>query len=438
MIIEPLMILALWTVQIAPDHDDELMSQITNLTKAERLVIETLSPLPPPPPSPTNSVADDPLAVAMGHRLFFDRGLSRDGSTACVDCHDPTLGFGDGVGLDDRRRCGPRHTPTLLEVAHQRWFFWDGRADSLWSQALGPMESPIEMKGSRTLVAQYVLTNPDLLSEYESIFGRIENEQAILNAPSNARPIVNPVGDGFQSVNSSWWELPESDRKAITQIAVNLAKCLAAYQRKLTAGPSPFDRFVAGLNQSDPEKMSALSPSAVRGLQLFLGPAGCRQCHFGPAFSDGEFHAIGHPGIDGNQDRDRGRHFGISVLKESEFRRDQQWSDAPDHPASGDAARLRNGADQFGSFRTPSLRNVAETAPYLHHGQVATLRDLLTFYNTLEGQIILDHHGESVLSPLNLSEQDLTDLESFLRSLSGGGVDPLLTVPPRAAGAGDS
>lgn len=356
-------------------------------------------PLEPAEPDPTNRVAASDAAALLGQRLFFDTRLSLDGTRSCATCHVPSRAFADGLEVPEPAGSSERHTPGLLDVAHQRWFFWDGRADSLWSQALHPLGNPLELGIGRGGLARLLAEDGLLSAEYRAAFDE---------APSAA---------------------PESSDRT----AVNGVKAIAAYEARLASGGSAFDRFAAALRENDLDAAAAYPEDALRGLLLFTGRANCRSCHAGPLFSDGEFHTIGMPPRGGGKLRDSGRFQGVATVRADPFRGTGAWSDAPASARAREVDSLAQSAEQWGQLRTPTLRNVARTAPYMSQGQKATLRDVLRYYSTLEGAVAAGHHGEQVLKPLALSEAEIQELEAFLRTLDG--VDPpaaLLEPPPVA------
>ncbi len=412
-------------------------SHSVSLDARQRRIALRMSPLPPAPPSPTNAVADDPRAQQLGRELFFDRGLSANGTVACSTCHDPSKAFGDGRPVAEGLGLMDRHTPSLLNVAHHRWFFWDGRADSLWAQALEPLEEPKEMGSNRVAVARHVYTRPRLRAQYEALFGPLPNLDDPKRFPTAARPW--PESPQHEQ-HRAWLQLSEADRAASNRVFVNIGKSLEAYQRQLVSADAPFDRFVAGLRDHDLTKLAAMSPAAVRGYQLFVGKAQCRTCHFGPNFTDREFHNTRVPprktdvaGGEGAGSRpDPGRHRGIRRLKRSPFTATSEYSDERDGAGRQKLATLVNAARLWGSFKTPSLRNVSRTAPYMHQGQFRTLRDVVEFYNTLEGATAVDHHAETVLVPLRMSDAEVDDLVEFLQALDGAPVSDLLGDPNSA------
>ena len=391
------------------------------LTEDQIRTARSMSPVPPPPSSPTNAMADDPAAALLGQSLFFEPGISGKGTTSCSSCHQPTLAFSDGRHVSTGAGVGIRNAPTLLGAAHQRWFFWDGRADSLWMQATHPIEDPLEMNAARGDVVQFIAHTPQLRRRYESLFGPILE--------------LGALPAGLTPKSEQWNSLTSTQQQSVNEIFVNLCKCLAAYERQLQPGDSDFDRWVASFES--PDAGPALSDSAIRGFQLFTGDAGCWQCHFGPLLSDREFHDLGLPAPDGSPSTDPGRGEGYATLRASSFRADGPWSDAPESRAARRAAAARIGPEHWGAFRTPSLRNVALTAPYMHDGRFASIAEVLEFYNTLETQARRHHHAEDVLQPLNLNAAQLADLEAFLRSLSGAPpathlLGPLQDTPPTA------
>jgi cytochrome c peroxidase len=386
-------------------------------------VLETLVP------EPTNRVATDDAAATFGQRLFFDPRLSGDGSVSCATCHDPELAFTDGLAIAEGLGPGTRNTPTILDAAHQRWFTWDGRADSLWSQALQPMERPHEMGSTRTGIVRTVLGDPALRREYEAIFGEAPETAWVEGLPERARPVPDAPRD---PASLAWADLPERDRDLVNEAFANIGKALAAYQRRLSGGEVPLDRFVRGLREGDRELAAALDPQELAGLKLFVGKANCIDCHDGRLLSDGEFHAIGAPVPGGGMPTDAGRYLGVDIVKADEFNAASRWSDAPESARALQTARLARSPETWGRFRTPSLRQVAATPPYMHAGQMPDLRSVVDFYSTLDGATILDHHQETVLMPLGLDEGEIEALVAFLETMRGPGPDPSLLGPPGA------
>lgn len=374
------------------------------------------------PADPTNHVADDPRAALLGQRLFFDARLARDGKVSCATCHDPARAFTDGKSLAEGLGRAARNAPTVLDAAAARWFFWDGRADSLWSQALKPIEHDLEMGGSRVDLARLVRVDARYRAEYEALFGALPDLDDARRFPPNARP--DPIVPGATEEPApspraiAWLAMTPEDRRAIDAIFANAGKAIAAYERRLLARGSPFDRYVEALQKDDAAAEAEYPVAAQRGLALFLGRAACRRCHGGPYLTDFEFHNIGVPALDREPPKDPGRYAGITALRADPFNAHGAFSDDREGERAKVIARIVQPPESWATFKTPSLRNVARTAPYMHQGQFATLKDVLHYYSTLEGTVPVGHHGETVIQPLNLADDELADLEAFLETLS--------------------
>lgn len=335
----------------------------------ERALLASLSPPAAPPPSPGNQYADDPAAAALGRRLFVDRRLSSDGTVSCADCHVPERGFTDGLPRAIGRGRGSRNTPGIVGAAHQTFYGWDGRWDSLWSQALAALEDPAEHGTTRTSVA--IVIRDHHREAWEAAFGPLPD----LGALPAARPVP---ADPRHPHHQAWRALPADTRDDVDRIFVTAGKALEAWQRTLPIAPSPFDRYVQAVLSGDATGGGHLSASAEAGLRAFLGPGQCVHCHGGPLLSDRAFHVLGLPGSVGGRDE------GARLLLGSPFRCGTPASDAeacpelevldPDLPAF------------VGAFRTPSLRGAASTAPYMHGGQLRTLEEVVDFYRELPGE----------------------------------------------------
>jgi len=217
-----------------------------------------------------------------------------------------------------------------------------------------------------------------------------------------------------------------ADRTIVMRVWVNFGKALHAYMRQLVSGNAPFDQWVGG-------NCDAISAQAQRGGLLFVGKAGCTNCHSGAHFADDGFHNLGVPqGVPVNVDQGRFTD-GVSLLTAAVNSASPMWSDDPTVGAAR-IAGLTNPMPETvrGAFRTPNLRGVAETAPYMHSGQLATLEDVVAFYNAGGGTPVTGTK-DSAMVPLNLTAGESADLVAFLRMLSGASVRASLLVDTSAA-----
>jgi cytochrome c peroxidase len=358
----------------------EAAAGLLDFSAEEIARIQQHGPWPPPAARDAgNRLSGQSEAIALGQQLFFDPRLSPDGRMACASCHVPAKAFTDGRARSLGRGLLDRNAPSLWNAVHERWHGWDGASDSLWAQALRPLTDPREMRTSAAHVARVLVQDAQLACRWTRVFG----------AP------------------------PQADAQATL---VDAAKALAAFNASLVSGPTPFDRFRDALARGDRAAAARYPMPAQRGLRLFVGRGQCQLCHVGPMFSNGEFGDIGVPFFVRPGVVDPGRHGGIQVLKASPFNLLSGWSDGPD-----DAALKTRHVDlqhrNFGEFKVPGLRNVADTAPYMHNGRLATLRDVVQHYARLNLER-LHADGENILKPLALTGQESSDLEAFLRSLS--------------------
>lgn len=367
----------------------------------EELRSMSLAALAPLPPDPTNRVADDPRAAELGRRLFFDTRLSSTGRVACSTCHQPERGFQDGIALAIGVGTTARRSMPIPGMARSPFLFWDGRKDSLWAQALGPLESPVEHGGTRAQYAHVVTDH--YRGDYEAVFGPLPDFSAV---PTSAAP------DGHGAAMAAWSALSDVLRDAVTTVFVNIGKAIAAYERRIEFGPSRFDAYVAAVT-SGQSGAAVFDDDELAGLRLFIGRANCTQCHSGPLFTNNEFHNTGVPPRP-ELPLDRGRLTGATAVTGDEFNCRSRWSDQRERCAeldfivTGDHTLDR-------AYKVPSLRNVAERAPYMNGGQFTSLAGVLDHYNRAPRAVT----GHSELRPLRLKAGELRQLEAFLRTLSG-------------------
>jgi cytochrome c peroxidase len=382
---------------------------------AERAALASLhiGRLAPAPADPSNAFEARPEAAALGKRLFFDKRLSANGQVACASCHAPERGFQDGRPLGLGLATGSRRTMPVLAPAHASWFFWDGRKDSLWSQALGPLEDGAEHGANRVHLVQ--LLARAYRPEYEAIFGPLPPLHGL---PAAASPL------GTAAERQAWAQLSAAQQDGVDRAFANLGKAIAAYERRLMPGESRLDRYIAAVNGGRPQHEAALSPQEVRGLRLFIGKAQCISCHAGPLLTDQHFHNTGVPPRQPLRP-DRGRAPAVARVQADPFNCLGKYSDAP----PGACQELRFIADtdpqMEGAFKTPSLRNIAERAPYMHAAQIATLEGVITHYvaapDAATGRSELARAGQrrAERRPITLSAIEAADLAAMLRSLSG-------------------
>lgn len=362
--------------------------------------------LPPVPDDPSNKYSSDPRAVMFGKKLFFDSRLSGNSRVSCATCHPPNRNFADSLPLAHGMGTTTRRTMPLIGVAYNTWFFWDGRKDSLWAQALGPIESPVEHGFTRTQCASVIIDH--YKDEYESIFGSLP-PLSMSDLPPIARPSLDEP-----AALKAWVAMPHDKKDAVNRIYVNMGKSIAAFVRTIVPEKSRFDRYAEAVMKDEKDAMNRIySNNEAKGLRLFIGKAKCLNCHNGPLFTNGDFHNIGvsqPPDLP----KDRGRADAIIKVLADEFNCLSEYSDAQ----PGDCSELRfmdtATYKYIGAFKTPTLRNIAERAPYMHAGQFATIHEVLEFYRDLKPEIRspdLEHGDLSVL--------ELDELEAFLRTLSG-------------------
>jgi cytochrome c peroxidase len=300
-----------------------------------------MAPLPKTVPAPKGNPTT-PVKAALGKLLFFDSRLSGDNTMSCATCHRPDKAFGDGLSQANGAggKTLKRNTPSLLNVGFCLTFHWDGRANSLEEQALLPVQAADEMNQDLAELEKELNAVPGYVEKFQAVFG------------------TSVTRDG-------------------------IAKALAAFQRTLVTGPSPYDRYLGG-------EKDALSEEARRGMALFFGDADCVRCHSGPLLTDGKFYRLG-------VFHDKGRGL-VSGKKEDDYK-----------------------------FRTPSLRNVASTGPYMHDGRYKSLNDVVHFYFRGVPNFGPDGLSLDVESLQGIPFTEMSDLVAFLEALTG--TEPHI-IPP--------
>ena len=310
-----------------------------------------------PPADPTNEYADVPAAAALGKTLFSDVLLSPSGTVSCSTCHDPAKSLADGLPQAQGVTVGDRNSPAIALAPHARWQFWDGRADTLWMQALGPFENAKEFDSSRLYVVQQIASR--YASDYAAVFG-----------PKYALPDLTGVPASGKPGDAAYDALPQAKRDEITRVYVNVGKAIAAFERTFRVQSNDLDRYIGG-------DLTAIVGTQRTALQQFF-KAGCIQCHWGPRFTDDAFHVLRFP--TGRQDgmADQGRAAVLLGLAGSEFVASTKWSDAPS--AAKPLAFTTVPASMVGAFKTPTLRGVSRTGPFGHGGKFTSLLDVAKHY----------------------------------------------------------
>lgn len=279
--------------------------------------------------------------IDLGEKLFFDPILSRDSTVSCASCHKPEFAFADNSPTSKGvfGRSGNRNTPSAMNMTDRNFYFWDGRAETLEQQALGPIENPVEMDLPLSIAVKRLFRNERYRNAFKHVYGK------------------------------------EPSREL-------LASAIANYERTLETSRSPFDLYMSG------EDTTQVSESAKRGLKIFNDKAKCFDCHFGVDFTgNDQFRSLGL--YNGKDLNDKGRY---DVTKNEK---------------------------DLGRFKVPGLRNIAQTAPYMHNGMHKTLREVIDYYNEPDKFIANSINRDTLLNkPLGLTEEEKKDLENFLLSLS--------------------
>lgn len=342
------------------------------------------------------------------------------GKVSCADCHDLRYGGADIRSMPNSTSLGVtrgvHNSPTMInnvfatDIALGGWQSWGGFKDSLWSTAATPPEQLPEMNSSRLMLAHVIFDH--YKADYEAIFGALPPLNDGVRFPARGRP-GEPAFDN----------MPPADQLAITRVLANYGKAVEAYLRRVISPgfqPSPFDRMLAGDD-------TAMTPEAIRGAKLFVGKAGCNECHRGVALTDGKFHNIGVPqGGPYVPLIDTGRFGALEYVASDPLNRAGIFSDHHDD------SHLQNPVStmaDLGTFRTPGLRNVAKTPPYMHDGIYVSLWDVVNHYNFGGGTGGYVGVKEVTISPLLLTDREMNDLVEFLRSLSDGEALPTPDFP---------
>jgi cytochrome c peroxidase len=318
-------------------------------------------------PIPQNNL-QSPEKIELGKKLFFDRRLSGDGTMSCATCHDPERAFTDGldISLSYPTTKNWRNSPTLINVAFQKHLFHDGRAETLEDQALFPMMSAFEMNKNLDYLEEQIRVVPEYAEAFKKVFGG------------------------------------EVTRERI-------AMAIAAFERTLVSVNSPLDRFLRGDKR-------ALSDAARKGMEIFSGKGKCVECHQGINLADDKFYALNVPENSALQNDPRVTATARFVGKVYHYKDYRTLNEDP-----GRYLITKNSKD-WKAFRTPTLREIARTAPYMHNGYFKTLDEVIDFFNQGGGK------GNRELKPLRLTSDEKRYLRTFLvEALTG---DPIVIKYP--------
>ena len=417
-------------------------------SKEEWKVAESLGPLLEPELDVTNRYDGNSAAIALGQALFFEKRYSKalrlashlgavgdSGKVACTTCHDPNGGFSDTKSIPNNMSVGvlwtTRNSPSLVNtVYYKNVHGWDLRQDSLWNQGTTTPETGTNSAGDRCDYAHMLYKF--YKDQYNAIFEEPLPDELDPMHPDAARfpPLCRPNA----TTPGNWEKMPAADKAIINRIMVNQGKAVAAYESRLVSRNSAFDRYISG------EDKAALSYQEKRGLKLFIGKASCVDCHSTPFFTDLKAHNLGVPQVGPNVPaEDLGFYGGISQFNSNSFRADSVFSDNPEEGKLRNAwlleplmAKSKPDDTDKGKFRTQTLRNLAQSAPYMHTGGIDTLRRVVEFYNQGGGATGFAGVKDPKLRPLLLTEEEIDDLVAFLHTLNGEAIPGHLRVAPPA------
>ncbi len=391
----PLLALAVTTLACAPAGS--FCERELALNREECAILQATALPATLPPARGNLHGDDQQAAALGFLIFFDARFSSDHLMRCATCHMTERNFQDSRSQPLARTPVFRKTPSLLNAARFTWLFWDGSADSLWSQAITPMQNPKEMNLTVLEIAHLI---PALFkARYEGVFGPLPDLSDTQRFPTRGGPGM-----------PEWGAMTDADRLTVDRVLANVGKSLEAYLRNLAAGPSAVDRFLAG-------DAAALQSGQKQGLRELVR-AGCLGCHSGSNWSDGSFHNLGVPEPDGAAP-DRGRAGAFATLLANRFNsQGPHWDGSRPNTTGPDYAQT---SALEGAFKTPSLRNLPRAAPYGHQGGFATLEDVVAFHLAGGGKGRTGFVGEvdAALQSHELSADRFAALIEALKALQG-------------------
>jgi cytochrome c peroxidase len=440
---------------------------------------------------------------ALNRKMPFGRTATGDNAgVACVSCHDAGHASVDPASTPGNVSVGAGWTYNnalpIYDSAFYGLHLWNGRTDSLWAQAVADNENPLTTNGNRLHTAWLI---SDLYgAAYTAAFanyplplaGPSAATQALVGSdgqcvaaagtcPATCRQAMSATtgtvgcwprfplqgkpgkvagcqpGEASEPFGDAYDCMAAADQAAVTRVLVNFGKAIGAYEATLVLGSSPFDRWVADVRAGHADTSTAMSGPAQAGARLFVGKAGCSDCHNTPFFSDDAFHNVGvgqtgvavptegdcpagsvcdcAPASSGHAGGPKnclpwGARDGVQKLQGSGFRRDSMWSDDKSASAATPFYTADLSTIALGAYRTPSLRNVALTAPYMHDGSIATLDDVVWHYNQGQPTPNTPGYGAASFKPLYLTGEEQADLVAFLGALTCDPPSADLIAPP--------
>jgi len=419
-------------------------------TSTEWNIVNSLSPLPDAPADTTNRFSQNDEAATLGKKLFFEKRYSTalkvasglgavgdSGKVACASCHLGP-GFNDSRSTPNNLSVGVswtlRNTPALVNTVYYKWHNWSGNRSSLWDQASFSPETGTNTAGDRCAYAHmlwdFYRADYDALVPDAPLSDRLDPASADPIPPKCKPKATATAPDGpwelMAAADVAAGRAETHTQDLVLQIMCTQGKFVAAYESKLVSRNAPFDRYVAG-------DKDAITLKAKMGLKLFVGKAACVDCHRGPFFTDQQFHNIGVAQMGPNVPAtDNGRFDSVKDPPKSACRPNGPFSDDQnvdwlDGLVEGDEA-------DRGAFRTATLRNVTQSAPYMHTGSLASLSDVIGYYNKGGSSSGFSGSKHPGILPLGLTSLEIDQLVAFLETLTGEDLPSDVTEAPTLPG----
>lgn len=366
--------------------------------REKREAILKLFQPPPRTSDPTNRFMGVRDAELFGEKLFFDPGLSPSGDLSCSSCHDPDRQWTDGRHVAQGVGKTKRNTPTLVGASRRRWLGWTGESAALWSQAIKPLESPLEMGSSRFHVYTYIANQPTHRTAFEAITGNSLRELCA----------AEPAAKDCQ--------------QEVASVFADVGKIIASFEATIPYPQTRFDDFLAGLAEGKTSGPEFPTPAELAGLEIFAGRGLCSACHHGSDLTDEEFHNILVPERVGSAVYDQGRYGIVEKILSQEFSTESRFSDCTECDINDRIRRRQETSMMYAAFRTPTLRGAMCTAPYMHNGIIQTMDDVLLHYSEFRTGVAPAHADDPFVQPRNFTDQDRLALTAFLQMLTPKGL----------------